>query len=76
MHIEINCYDESFDLKVGLYLAALETVENWCKMNEIQPNIGYENDVLYLNLPTIDDYAMWVATYKNSYRLVNNTELF
>lgn len=74
MYIEIP-FTGSIESIAGQYIAALEVVENWLKMNQIESELGWFDGKMILKLTNLDDYILWLSTSRLRYNIVNNVIL-
>jgi hypothetical protein len=74
MYIEIP-FTGSIESIAGQYIAALEVVENWLKMNQIESELGWFDGKMILKLPNLDSYVLWLSTSRLQYKLVNDVIL-
>ena len=74
MYIEIP-FTGHIESITGQYIAALEVVENWLKMNQIESELGWFDGKMILKLTNLDDYILWLSTSRLRYTIVNNVIL-
>jgi hypothetical protein len=70
MHIEI-AFTGHIESIAGQYIATLEQVENWLKINQIESEIGWNDNKMILKLTNLDDYILWLSTSRLQYTIVN-----